>query len=96
MMSSETQLWNLRLMRTVPNEDTNLNDVTSGGFFSGYNLGNAPTTDWYFCEIIIHAIESAAVGYILQRITRMTGSGTGTVFSRVKSNTSWTSWTQLN
>lgn len=64
---------------------------------NGSGLGNAPTSDWFFVEVIRHV--NAANYYETQRATGMTGAAAGITWVRSQQSASagggWSGWTQL-
>ena len=68
---------------------TDLNSLTSNGFYSGNNLGNAPDNSFYYTEVIQHGTGD---NYIMQRIVGITGNSIGKMYQRVKNSTIWTQW----
>lgn len=70
---------------------TDLNGLTipagTQSCVNGHELGNAPTPDWFFVEIIRHV--NTANFYVMQRATGMTGAASGRVWTRNQRNGVW-------
>lgn len=62
--------------------------------YNGAGLGNAPTADWYFVEVMRHI--NGGNFYVSQRATIMTGGAAGTMYVRAQQSGSagsgWSAW----
>ena len=67
----------------------NLNNYLFNGWYRGYNVTNAPTTGWFYFEVMAHVFDS----WVHQRATPLTSSGT--IFQRWRLNGVWSSWQKL-
>jgi len=67
----------------------NLNDALFNGWYRGYSVTNAPTTAWFYFEVMAHVFDS----WVHQRATPLTSSGT--IFQRWRLNGVWSSWQKL-
>jgi len=76
------------------NAGTDLNGLTipagTQSCVNGHGLGNAPTADWFFVEIIRHV--NTLNHYATQRATGMTGAASGRVWTRSQHGGAWTAW----
>lgn len=73
---------------------TDLNGLTipagTQSCVNGHGLGNAPTADWFFVEIIRHT--NPGNFYVMQRATGMTGAAAGRVWTRNQQSGAWSAW----
>ena len=71
----------------------NLNDYMETGWYRGKNVINAPSTNWYYFEVIQHSPD-----WVYQRATGYgpVSSHTDKSWQRWKSNGTWTAWEQIN
>ena|GEM_PF-6930087 len=67
----------------------NLNNYLFNGWYRGKNVTNAPTTDWFYFEVMAHIFDL----WEHQRATPLTSSGT--IFQRWRLNGVWSSWQKL-
>src|SRR5690606_867704 len=72
----------------------NLNTLETSGCYNGANLGNAPSGDWFFIEVMRHY--STGNYYTVQRATGMTGGAASKVWVRSQQSAShgvgWGPW----
>ena len=75
-------------------EGADMNDFNKFGFFSGNNLKNAPTSEWF--QFIVFPLNNSS-GYPVQ-IGFAAGGGTWHFYMRSKRNESWegVSWQEFN
>lgn len=78
------------LTSMTPSYTGNLNNLVETGFFNGNNLGNAPSTEWYYIENIRHSNMNNY--YINQRLTNFNN---GKLYNRQCRNGSWSGWTEV-
>ncbi|SFF32377.1 pyocin knob domain-containing protein [Paracidovorax wautersii] len=73
---------------------SDLNGIQDDGCYNGDRLGNAPTSEWLFVEVMRHV--NLGVYYTIQRATKMTGGDAGTVWIRSQqsnwANQGWGEW----
>lgn len=75
-------------------EGADMNEFNKFGFFSGNNLKNAPTSEWF--QFIVFPLNNSS-GYPVQ-IGFAAGGGTWHFYMRSKRNQSWegVSWQEFN
>ncbi|WP_179032085.1 pyocin knob domain-containing protein [Paenibacillus kribbensis] len=64
-----------------------LNSVIENGFYDGYSMANAPSTEWYYVEHISHSQNPGA-----WRLQRATNFYDGVTYWRQMRNAVWTAW----
>ncbi|WP_018750211.1 pyocin knob domain-containing protein [Paenibacillus sanguinis] len=65
----------------------NLNSITENGFYDGYSMANAPSTEWHYVENIVHSANPGA-----WRFQRATNFNTGVTYWRQMRSGTWTNW----
>ncbi|ACL61344.1 DUF2793 domain-containing protein [Methylobacterium nodulans] len=71
---------------------TNLDTLTTAGFYDGAQLVNAPTAEWWYIEVQTHSNSSL---YALQRATRLNDAAARETWQRVRVAGRWSSWDRL-
>ncbi|MFB5759119.1 pyocin knob domain-containing protein [Paenibacillus medicaginis] len=69
-----------------------LNNITTGGYYNGSDLKNAPdNTSWWYIEVIAHTNNN---GYTLQKAYMLNG-GVRVMKMRTQEAGTWSEWTQV-
>lgn len=68
----------------------NLNDITETGTYNGSGMVNAPTSDWYYVEVIRHVNNS---NFVLQKIQSMFDPNAR--YIRLKKDGIWNAWKRI-
>lgn len=66
--------------------ESDLNDLKKCGSYYGHSLGNAPTTGWFYVEVLVRD-----VNYVYQRITALNDSSM-IKYERTCRNGTWEDW----
>ena len=79
----------LKFTRAIDVSGTDLNVLTTGGFYNGATLTNAPDANWWYIEVQCHTNNTL---WVLQQAWPLTS--TGGYYFRNRLNNVWSAWTQ--
>jgi hypothetical protein len=79
--------------RAINISNTDLNSLTTAGFYDGYSLTNAPNIGWFYITVERHIYDT---NWVHQTATSFGSENTENItYSRVRNSGTWSNWKEL-